>query len=178
MTGRHQGRILRLYVTPPHSTCGHFCSTMGRQQCPNSRLQNIRPQTKVCECADWVQLILLSLFRAFKTTEQNRVRAVWSPERGQVRGRRPKRRVTPCVCAPGVRPPAAMDPDTSLGTTPPTGGTVAAPDREPNTSQTHAVRHAADVLLSCSLSGCPRAKKSGIKVLHSKEEKEDQESIK
>lgn len=31
--------------------------------------------------------------------------------------------------------------------------------------------------LSCSLSGCPRAKKSGIKILH-KEDKDDQEPIK
>uniref|UniRef100_A0A665UGB8 Myelin transcription factor 1 domain-containing protein n=1 Tax=Echeneis naucrates TaxID=173247 RepID=A0A665UGB8_ECHNA len=34
------------------------------------------------------------------------------------------------------------------------------------------------VLLSCSLSGCPRAKKSGIKIVHSKEDKDDQEPIK
>lgn len=35
-----------------------------------------------------------------------------------------------------------------------------------------------NVFLSCSLSGCPRAKKSGIKILHSKEDKDDQEPIK
>lgn len=29
----------------------------------------------------------------------------------------------------------------------------------------------------CSLSGCPRARKSGIKIIHSKENKEDQEPI-
>lgn len=34
------------------------------------------------------------------------------------------------------------------------------------------------VHFSCSLSGCPRAKKSGIKILHSKEDKDDQEPIK
>uniref|UniRef100_A0A665TXN7 Uncharacterized protein n=1 Tax=Echeneis naucrates TaxID=173247 RepID=A0A665TXN7_ECHNA len=35
------------------------------------------------------------------------------------------------------------------------------------------------VILSfiCSLSGCPRARKSGIKIIHSKENKEDQEPI-
>lgn len=32
-------------------------------------------------------------------------------------------------------------------------------------------------LLSCSLSGCPRAKKSGVKILHSKEDKDEQEPI-
>uniref|UniRef100_A0A673BIA4 Myelin transcription factor 1 like n=1 Tax=Sphaeramia orbicularis TaxID=375764 RepID=A0A673BIA4_9TELE len=32
--------------------------------------------------------------------------------------------------------------------------------------------------MSFSLSGCPRAKKSGIKILHSKEDKDDQEPIK
>lgn len=31
--------------------------------------------------------------------------------------------------------------------------------------------------LVCSLSGCPRARKSGIKIVHSKENKEDQEPI-
>lgn len=30
---------------------------------------------------------------------------------------------------------------------------------------------------ACSLSGCPRAKRSGIKITHSKEDKEDQEPI-
>uniref|UniRef100_A0A3B4W9Z0 Myelin transcription factor 1-like, a n=1 Tax=Seriola lalandi dorsalis TaxID=1841481 RepID=A0A3B4W9Z0_SERLL len=39
-------------------------------------------------------------------------------------------------------------------------------------------RRLKSVPLSCSLSGCPRAKKSGIKIVHSKEDKDDQEPIK
>lgn len=38
------------------------------------------------------------------------------------------------VCASGVRPPAAMDLDTSLETTPPTGGIVAALQTTPETT--------------------------------------------
>lgn len=79
--------------------------------------------------------------------------------------------------ASGVRRLAATGRDTSRETTPLTGGTV-------NYTPAGAARiYSKDktglmCLLSCSLSGCPRAKKSGIKILHSKEDKDDQEPIK
>lgn len=49
-------------------------------------------------------------------------------------------------------------------------------------SHTHTSAHTvcfnfATLSFICSLSGCPRARKSGIKIIHSKENKEDQEPI-
>lgn len=94
-----------------------------------------------------------------------------------------------CIYSSGVQRPAVMDLDTSLETMPPTGGTFVKSIiyncvHEITDKQTATVNHAslnAHVLsnfLFCSLSGCPRAKKSGIKILHSKEDKDDQEPIK
>uniref|UniRef100_A0A3B5LVJ8 Myelin transcription factor 1 like n=1 Tax=Xiphophorus couchianus TaxID=32473 RepID=A0A3B5LVJ8_9TELE len=68
--------------------------------------------------------------------------------------------------------------DISLVTTLPTEGTA-------HSLQIHHDKlfslpdHFSFVTLSfvCSLSGCPRARKSGIKIIHSKENKEDQEPI-
>lgn len=81
-------------------------------------------------------------------------------------------------CAPGVRHQGVMVRDISLVTTLPTEGTA-------HSLQIHRDKlfslpdHFSFVTLSfvCSLSGCPRARKSGIKIIHSKENKEDQEPI-
>lgn len=75
------------------------------------------------------------------------------------------------LCPAGVLHLAATDPDTSRETTPLTGGRVYC--------SWLSWRRVALRLscLSCSLSGCPRAKKSGIKILH-KEDKDEQEPIK
>uniref|UniRef100_A0A8C9X9X6 Myelin transcription factor 1-like protein n=1 Tax=Sander lucioperca TaxID=283035 RepID=A0A8C9X9X6_SANLU len=48
--------------------------------------------------------------------------------------------------------------------------------QSPNGSQVHYTRSRRCLMFV--LSGCPRAKKSGIKILHSKEDKDDQEPIK
>ena len=108
--------------------------------------------------------------------------------------------------APGARHQGAMVRDISLATTPHTEGTahihastnpsiISLPFLPPilyilnwleaallHPASTFSHRRTvcfSFVTLSfiCSLSGCPRARKSGIKIIHSKENKEDQEPI-
>lgn len=56
-------------------------------------------------------------------------------------------------------------------------GQTAPPPSRPSAHARTLCSTFASLSFVCSLSGCPRARKSGIKIIHSKENKEDQEPI-